>query len=213
MNIQRKHVLPITALIQAVIIALGAFHLLDLRDERDWLRQEYLTQQGLAEDRAQEVTALSTVAARYEAEISDLKREKLRAQLTIYIQSVNPEAPADEIAEAVMVASNETGIDASWLIAKLKQESYFDPNAVSRTGCRGLAQMCRRASKDMGLAWDAAFDPYENVLAGARYLKRQLDRTGDMRAALVRYNGRDDPLFVSRIEQHRARFLRVAGGV
>lgn len=213
MKIQRKHVLPITALIQAVILALGAFHLLDLRDERDWLRQEYLSQKGLADVRAQEVTALSTIAARYEVELRDLKREKLRAQMIIYIHAVNPEAPAEEIAEAVMVASDETGIDASWLIAKLKQESYFDPNAVSRTGCRGLAQLCRRASKDMGLAWDDAFDPYANILAGARYLKRQLDRTGDMRTALVRYNGNDDPRFVSRIEQHRARFLRVAGGV
>lgn len=209
---QTKHVFPIVALIQAVLIAAGAFHLLDLRSERDWLRQEYLAAQGLAETRAEEVAALSTVAGRYEAEIQSLKRNHLRAQLTLYIQSVNGEAPAEEIAEAVLVAAEETGIEASWLIAKLKQESYFNPNAVSRTGCRGLAQMCRRASQDVGLAWDDAFDPYANVLAGARYLKRQLDRTGgDMAAALTRYNGNDDPRFVSRIERHRARFMQVAG--
>jgi soluble lytic murein transglycosylase-like protein len=141
--------------------------------------------------------------------VDELRREKQRAQIVRYILTVNPKAPAWAIAPAVLKAADATGIDPSWLLAKLKQESYFNPFAVSSTGCRGLAQICRAAAADMGLPWDSAFDIDQNVRAGAEYLKRQLAATGgSMDAALTRYNGGDDPLFVEKIRRHRAAILR-----
>ena len=68
--------------------------------------------------------------------------------------------------------------------------------------------MCTAASKDVGLDPAHVFQVRANVLAGARYLKLQLNATGSMQRALSRYNGNDDPLFVQRIERHRLILLR-----
>lgn len=180
--------------------------------ERAWLRQAYFEQQGLTTQAMRTAEDAIGIAEQYAAEVEALKRAQFRARTTEYIRSVNPDAPAEEIVEAVLQASEITGIDPSWLLAKIKQESYFDPQAVSRTGCRGLAQLCRAAMQDVGLDEAQVFDVQANALAGARYLRMLLDRTGgDMRRALIRYNGNDDPLFVQRIERHRARLLRVVG--
>lgn len=201
-------VLIAVTLIQTGLLAVGASLYAELSTERIWLRAAYLHQQGVLKDVASIAGAALDVAEAYAKEVETLKREQFKAQTTEYIRSIDPNAPAEEIAEAVWTAAEETGIDPSWLIAKIKQESYFNPHAVSRTGCRGLAQLCRAASKDVGLDWSMAFDVQANVLAGARYLKIQLDRTGSMHRALIRYNGGDDPRFVQKIERHRARYLR-----
>jgi soluble lytic murein transglycosylase-like protein len=204
---QTKHILPIVAVVQALLISTGTFYLLAIHDERTWLREAYFQQLGIATLASEEIREISVIAARYEAEIKQLKREQLRLKIIDYVHSVNEEAPAIEIAEAVLMAQDETGIHAAWLLAKIKQESYFNPRAVSSTGCRGLAQLCKRASQEVGLSWGDAFNPMANIMAGARYLKTQFIVTGNMRAALVRYNGGDDPAFVERIERHRVRIL------
>ena len=172
--------------------------------ERTYLRDEYFAKLGLAQ---QEVGVITEVAIQYREEVAALRQEQRRTRFEAYIRSVNPKAPAEEIVKAVLQAEAETGIDATWLLAKQKQESYFNPHAVSATGCRGLTQMCTAASKDVGLDPAHVFRVRANVLAGARYLKLQLNATGSMQRALNRYNGNDDPLFVQRIERHRARLL------
>lgn len=205
-------ILLTVALVQAAVLTAGSFTLFGALDERDWLRQEYLAQQGIARDSTNEAEALRAVALAYQDEIQALRAEQRQFRYEAYIRRVNPDAPAAEIVAAVLLAEAETGIDASWLLAKIKQESYFDPQAVSRTGCRGLAQLCRAAMKDVGLDEARVFEVEANVLAGAHYLRMQLARTrGDMARALVRYNGNDDPEFVRRIERHRARLMQVAG--
>lgn len=196
--------------VQILGLAAMSYYTLGLVFERAWLRQAYFEQQGLTIEVMRVAEDALGIAEQYAAEVKALKQAQFRARTTEYIRSINPDTPAEEIVEAVLNAADETGIDPSWLFAMLKQESYFNPNAVSRTGCRGLAQMCRAAMQDVGLSEAQVFDVQANVLAGARYLRLLLDRTnGDMRRALIRYNGNDDPLFVQRIERHRARLLRV----
>ena len=193
---------------QGLVLLVGAHYTVGVVAERNWLRDAYFTQLGLAQQAAQDAVVFGAIASQYAIEVSTLRQEQRRTQFEKYVRHVNRDAPAEEIVEAVLLAESETGIDASWLLAKLKQESYFNPKAVSRTGCRGLAQMCKAAAQDVGLKASQAFDVAANVLAGARYLKMQLDATGSMPRALARYNGNDDPRFVQKIEQHRARLLR-----
>lgn len=196
-------------LLQAFVLLVGSYYATGLAAERSWLREAYFTQLGLAQQATEEAATFGAIASQYAIEVSALRQEQRRAQLERYVRQVDRAAPAEEIVEAVLLAEAETGIAASWLLAKIKQESYFNPKAVSRTGCRGLAQMCTAASKDVGLDPRRVFEVRANVLAGARYLKMQLDATGgSMRRALVRYNGNDDPRFVQKIEQHRERLLR-----
>lgn len=201
----------IIVLLQAFVLLVGSYYTTGLATERSWLREAYFTQLGLTKQATEEATAMSVITARYETEVRLLRESERRAQYERYVRQVERAAPAEEIVDAVLLAGAETGIDASWLLAKIKQESYFNPRAVSRTGCRGLAQLCKAASKDVGLDPRQAFEVQANVLAGARYLKIQLNATGSMPRALARYNGNDDPSFVQKIEQHRARLLRGMG--
>lgn len=73
----------------------------------------------------------------------------------------------------------------SLLTAVAEQESRFDPVARSRAGAQGLMQVMPATARQLGL--DPAV-PSSNVLAGARYLRRMLDRFADNELALAAYN-------------------------
>lgn len=84
-------------------------------------------------------------------------------------------------------ASERYGIPASLIKAIIKVESDFVPNAVSRAGACGLMQIMPLTAQELGLA--DVFDPRENILGGARYLKRMLSEFGnDLTLALAAYN-------------------------
>lgn len=78
-----------------------------------------------------------------------------------------------------------------WIRAVLQAESGGDPRAVSPAGAMGLMQI-------MPVTWDELrnryglgadpFDPRDNILAGAAYLRQLHDRYGSIRAMLAAYN-------------------------
>jgi Transglycosylase SLT domain len=84
-------------------------------------------------------------------------------------------------------AGEKAGVDPRFIHAVIKQESKYDPNAVSSVGAQGLMQMMPATAKRFGLK-----DPYNaaaNVEAGTKYLKWLLKRfDGDVSLALAGYN-------------------------
>ena len=69
----------------------------------------------------------------------------------------------------------------------MRRESGFRNCAVSRAGARGLMQLMPATARQFGVR--NAFDPKQNVAAGARFLKLLLDRyEGDLALALGAYN-------------------------
>ena len=80
-----------------------------------------------------------------------------------------------------------SGVDPRFIHAVIKQESKYDPKAVSHVGAEGLMQMMPATAKRFGLK--DPFDPKANVEAGTKYLKWLLKRfDGDVTLALAGYN-------------------------
>ncbi|MCP3982419.1 MAG: lytic transglycosylase domain-containing protein [bacterium] len=98
--------------------------------------------------------------------------------------SLLPASPYDPQIER---AAGESGLPASLVKAVALVESAFDPNAVSPKGAQGLMQLMPSTARQYGV--DDAFDPMQNLRAGATHLRHLLDTfEGDLTLALAAYN-------------------------
>ena len=89
--------------------------------------------------------------------------------------------------EIIKEASQIYGIDESIITAVIKQESAFNPSAVSSCGAMGLMQLMPSTAKSLGVI--NAFNAEENIMAGTKYLKEKLDEfNGSLPLALAAYN-------------------------
>ena len=88
------------------------------------------------------------------------------------------------------------GVDPLFLAALIRQESLFDPRAVSPAGATGLAQimpstgeLIARATGTSGYRQSDLQKPHLSVKFGMWYLAGQRRKFGDWMAALAAYNG------------------------
>jgi soluble lytic murein transglycosylase-like protein len=89
-----------------------------------------------------------------------------------YVPALNKIAVANAVSPALLEA-------LVW------QESRWHPQAVSPKGAIGLAQLMPGTAHALGVD---PRDPLANLSGGARYLRQQLDRFGDLESALAAYN-------------------------
>jgi hypothetical protein len=91
-----------------------------------------------------------------------------------------------DLRQAAIDAANRNGIDPNLFLRLVQQESGFNPNALSRKGAMGPAQLMPATAAELGVD---PRDPLQNLDGGARYLRQQLDAfNGDTRLALAAYN-------------------------
>lgn len=84
--------------------------------------------------------------------------------------------------------AREHGLDPALVLALVRIESGFRPDARSRVGARGLMQVMPRTGR--GMKCRDLWDPEDNLRCGARVLRRYLDRfEGDVIYGLAAYNG------------------------
>jgi hypothetical protein len=86
---------------------------------------------------------------------------------------------------ADQIAARE-GIPPSLFAAVITQESGWNPSAKSPVGARGLTQLMPATAKGLGVT--NPDDPVQNLSAGAKYLRMQLDHFGSIPLALAAYN-------------------------
>lgn len=91
-----------------------------------------------------------------------------------------------EVAPHVQEAVLATGLPAALIDAVIRTESGYRPHAVSPVGARGLMQLMPGTAREVGAA--DAFDPRQNILGGARYLRKMYDRFGSLELAIAAYN-------------------------
>ena len=89
----------------------------------------------------------------------------------------------DTIAEAARLYK----LDPNLIRAIIRAESAFNPFAVSRVGAQGLMQLMPAVAEELEVL--DPFDPRQNILGGAKYLRWLLDRNdGNVTLAVASYN-------------------------
>jgi len=110
-----------------------------------------------------------------------------RFRLYISETKLDYRAYFDRYDRIITRAARKHGVDNTLVKAVIRAESDFDRNAVSNKGAQGLMQLMPETAKD--LAVKDSFDPHENINAGVRYLKTQLNNfQNNVPLALAAYN-------------------------
>lgn len=96
------------------------------------------------------------------------------------------EVPSN-VQDAILQASNETGVSPDLLARIARQESGFQAGVYSPAGAAGLFQLMEGTAADLGV--EDRLNPYQSASGGARYIAQNLKKYGgDVTKALAAYN-------------------------
>ncbi|MCD6334172.1 MAG: transglycosylase SLT domain-containing protein [Candidatus Latescibacteria bacterium] len=129
-------------------------------------------QHGLDQDSEQ--AALSPIRAdSVYASPSEEQEKQLVAQPSAEEEKELCERKISRYDHLVRKYAKRYGFDCRLILAQIKHESEFDPNAVSPSGARGLMQIMPFTARSLGVK--NPHDPRANIAAGVRYLRKQYD--------------------------------------
>lgn len=108
-----------------------------------------------------------------------------------YITKTSPvpaaESPSSSIDQIISRAADKYNLPKKLINAVIRQESNFNPDAVSHAGASGLMQLMPATARGLGVT--DVFDPEQNVFAGTKYLRQMMDKyNGNLELALAAYN-------------------------
>lgn len=87
----------------------------------------------------------------------------------------------------ITAAANKHNLPFALIKAVIRQESNFNPKAVSKAGAQGLMQLMPQTAKILNVK--SVFDPAQNIEGGSKYLADMLKKySGRVELALAAYN-------------------------
>lgn len=116
-------------------------------------------------------------------------------------------------------ASRQYNVPSSLIKAVITAESAGNINAKSAVGAKGLMQLMDGTAKELGV--NNSFDPKQNILGGAKYIRQMLNTFGgDLDKAIAAYNAgpgnvkkyggippfNETQNYVKKVKQHLAAF-------
>lgn len=115
------------------------------------------------------VALLASLTMLGNAEATDLY-DVIRQEIGYYNGN---EKESDWITRAILYASSEYQVDPILITAVMEAESGFNFKSTSTVGAIGLMQLMPETANAIGVN---PYNPLENVLGGAIYLRNQLDK-------------------------------------
>ena len=108
-------------------------------------------------------------------------------KVTTSIDSFEAVPPSRAYNELIDKAAARYELNPALIRSVMQTESAFNPIAVSRAGAMGLMQLMPQLAEEFGVT--DPFDPEQNIMAGARYLRQLLRmHDGNVRLAVASYN-------------------------
>jgi soluble lytic murein transglycosylase-like protein len=149
----------------------------------------------------------AALTAEYRARLQAHLRASEKEKLTKIVCSVGGKP---EHAQSLLSAGREFEIDPALLAAVTFVESSFRPRAVSNCGARGMMQLRSVVLEVLGV--EDPWDPHQNIMAGAAYLKTCFERyarySNSTYLALAAYNIGPGPVEKLTSSDAAERFVR-----
>ncbi|MEN8906519.1 MAG: lytic transglycosylase domain-containing protein [Clostridiales bacterium] len=102
------------------------------------------------------------------------------------IDTTNLSTTMKEIEKNIQISAQKYGVDPDLIRSIIKQESNFNPKALSNAGAQGLMQIMPSTAKYLNIN---PLDIAENIDGGTKYIKEQLNTfNNNLELALAAYN-------------------------
>lgn len=151
------------------------------------VKDPFKEQTELSEPHASHIKVVELDQAPLRSEFNSAMGNRIIGDATEEKKSPQEEESLPPYHSIILQAADRHDIDPALICAVIMAESSYNPNAVSKSGARGLMQLMPKTARALGVK--DSLNPEHNINGGAKYIRQLLDRfDGNVKLALAAYN-------------------------